>query len=168
MVDYNLLDNAAKLDLKKLINDCAASMGGKNRFFHLLEHIRKETPHPLTSKNSLFSYDYGIIKWGKVIYKDKVILLKNVAKNLDNSKNLVPKKGDKKYKSTMNFLKTVGPVVFEFQPKNKKDGDGFTLKAFDIIDENNSHLNTMFDVVFFLPINIVKKIFRGPSGSGDS
>ena len=32
---------------------------------------------------------------------------------------------------------------------------------FDIIDENTSHLNFMFDVVFFLPISIVKQIFIG-------
>jgi hypothetical protein len=91
-----------------------------------LRALEKKIPHPLTAKNSTFSYDYGIIKWGKVIYKDKVLLLKSVAKNLDNSKNLVPKKGDKKYKPTMNFLRTVGPVVFEFRPKNKKDGEGFS------------------------------------------
>ena len=168
MIDYKLLDNSAKQDLKKKINECATLMGGKNRFFHLLEHIRKESPHPLTSKNSSFRYEYGTVKWGKVIYKDKVVLLKTIAKNLENSKNLVPKKGDKKYKPTMNFLRTVGPVVFEFRPKNKKDGDGFSLKAFDFINEETSHLNNMFDVVFFLPIIIVKKIFRGPSGSEGS
>ena len=168
MIDYNLLDDALKLDLKKQINDCAISMGGKNRFFHLLESIREENPHPLTAKNSTFSYDYGIIKWGKVIYKDKVLLLKSVAKNLDNSKNLVPKKGDKKYKPTMNFLRTVGPIVFEFRPKNKKDGEGFSIRAFDLVDEDTSHLNAMFDAIFFLPINLVKRIFRGPSGPKDN
>tara|TARA_B100001094_G_C17675171_1_gene550688 strand:- start:24 stop:530 length:507 start_codon:yes stop_codon:yes gene_type:complete len=168
MINYNLLDNSAKQDLKKSIVDCSASIGGKNRFFHLLEYIRRENPHPLTSKNSSFNFDYGIVKWGKVIYKDKVLLLKAVAGNLDNSKNLVPKKGDKKYKPTMNFLRTVGPIVFEFRPKNKKDGEGFTLKAFDVIDEDTSHLNAMFDVVFFLPINISKRIFKGPLRKEDS
>ena len=60
----------------------------------------------------------------------------------------------------MNFLRTLGPITFEVQPKNKKDGDGFNLKAFDIVDENTSHLNFMFDVVFFLPLYIVKKLFK--------
>jgi len=72
------------------------------------------------------------------------------------------KKGDKNYKTIINFLRTLGPITFEVHPKNIKDGEGFNLHAFDIIDENTSHLNFMFDVVFFLPLYIVKKLFKGP------
>ena len=72
------------------------------------------------------------------------------------------KKGGRKYKTVMNLLRTLGPMKFEIRPKNNKDGDGFNLHPFDIIDENTSHLNFMFDVVFFLQIHIVKQVFNGP------
>ena len=162
MISYNSLDDLTKQNLKKEINDCALALGGKNHFLHLLEEIRKERHHPLMAKNSSFRFSYGTVKWGKVIFKDKVHLLIKMTKDQENNGNLMPKKGDKKYKTVMNLLRTLGPMKFEIRPKNNKDGDGFNLHPFDIIDENTSHLNFMFDIVFFLPIHIVKQVFNGP------
>ena len=75
----------------------------------------------------------------------------------------MPKKGDKNYKTIMNLLRTLGPMKFKIQPKNSNDGDGYILHPFDIIDENTSQINFMFEVVFFLPLYIVKKVFNGPT-----
>jgi len=72
------------------------------------------------------------------------------------------KKGDKRYKTIMNLLRTIGPIEFEICPKNSKNGDGFILRPFDIIDDNTLHLNFMFEVLFFLPLYIVKQVFNGP------
>ena len=162
MISYNSLDDLTKQNLKKEINDCALSLGGKNHFLHLLEEIRQERPHPLISKKSSFRFSYGTVKWEKVIFKDKVDLLLKMAKERENNRNLMPKKGNRHYKTIMNLLRTLGPMTFEIRPKNKKDGDGFNVHPFDIIDENTSHLNFMFDAVFFLPTRIVKQIFKGP------
>ena len=162
MISYNSLDDLTKQNLKKEINDCALALGGKNHFLHLLEGIRKERNHPLMAKNSSFRFSYGTVKWGKVIFKDKVHLLIKMIKDRENNGNLMPKKGDRKYKTVMNLLRALGPMKFEIRPKNNKDGDGFNLHPFDIIDENTSHLNFMFDIVFFLPIHIVKQVFNGP------
>jgi len=162
MISYNSLDDLTKQNLKKEINDCALALGGKNHFLHLLEEIRKERHHPLMAKNLSFRFSYGTVKWEKVIFKDKVHLLIKMIKDRENNGNLMPKKGDRKYKTVMNLLRTLGPMKFEIRPKNNKDGDGFNLHPFDIIDENTSHLNFMFDVVFFLPIHIVKQVFNGP------
>jgi hypothetical protein len=162
MLSYNSLDDLTKQNLKKEINDCALALGGKNHFLHLLEEIRKERHHPLMAKNLSFRFSYGTVKWEKVIFKDKVHLLIKMIKDRENNGNLMPKKGDRKYKTVMNLLRTLGPMKFEIRPKNNKDGDGFNLHPFDIIDENTSHLNFMFDIVFFLPIHIVKQVFNGP------
>jgi len=162
MLSYNSLDDLTKQNLKKEINDCALALGGKNHFLHLLEEIRKERHHPLMAKNSSFRFSYGTVKWEKVIFKDKVHLLIKMTKDRENNGNLMSKKGGRKYKTVMNLLRTLGPMKFEIRPKNNKDGDGFNLHPFDIIDENTSHLNFMFDVVFFLPIHIVKQVFNGP------
>lgn len=162
MLDYNSLDNFTKQNLKEQITNCAHAIGGKNHFLSLIEEIREERIHPLLSKDSSFRFSHGLVKWGKVIFKDKVDLLITITKDRENNENLMLKKGDKNYKTIINFLRTLGPITFVVHPKNKKDGDGFNLHAFDIIDENTSHLNFMFDVVFFLPLYIVKKLFKGP------
>ena len=162
MISYNSLDDLTKQNLKKEINDCALALGGKNHFLHLLEEIRKERHHPLMAKNSSFRFSYGTVKWEKVIFKDKVHLLIKMTKDRENNGNLMPKIGNRKYKTVLNLLRTLGPMKFKIRPKNNKDGDGFNLHPFDIIDENTSHLNFMFDVVFFLPIHIVKQVFNGP------
>ena len=162
MISYNSLDDLTKQNIKKEINDCALALGGKNHFLHLLEGIRKERHHPLMAKNSSFRFRYGTVKWGKVIFKDKVHLLIKMTKDRENNGNLMPKKGNRKYKTVMNLLRTLGPMKFEIRPKNNKVGDGFNLHPFDIIDENTSHLNFMFNIVFFLPIHIVKQVFNGP------
>ncbi|MGY8751559.1 MAG: hypothetical protein ACKVKJ_05940 [Fidelibacterota bacterium] len=161
MVRYNSLDDSTKQNLKEQIIECAVAIGGKNHFLSLIEEIREKQIHPLLSKDSSFRFSYGLVKWGKVIFKDKVDLLITLTNDRENNENLMLKKGDKNYKTIMNFLRTLGPITFEVHPENKKDGDGFSLQAFDLIDENTSHLNFMFDVIFFLPINIVKKLFNG-------
>ena len=162
MTSYKLLDDATKQYYKKQITNCAQSLGGKNYFLQLLEAIRVAHPHPLMAKDYSFRFAYGIVKWKKVIFKEKVFLLIELFKDKESNGNLMPKKGDKRYKTIMNLLRTMGPMEFEIRPKNSKNGDGFILHPFDIIDENTLHLNFMFEVLFFLPLYIVKQVFNGP------
>jgi len=68
MIDYNSLDDVTKEDLRKQINDCAQSLGGKNYFLQLLEAIRAEHHHPLMAKDLSFRFKHGIVKWKKVIF----------------------------------------------------------------------------------------------------
>ena len=114
------------------------------------------------AKDYSFRFAHGIVKWKKVIFKEKVFLLIELFKDRESNGNLMPKKGDKRYKTIMNLLRTIGPIEFEICPKNSKNGDGFILRPFDIIDENTLHLNFMFEVLFFLPLYIVKQVFNGP------
>ena len=163
MTDYNSLDDVTKEDFRRQINDCAESLGGKNYFLQLLEAIRGEHHHPLMANDLSFRFKHGIVKWKKVIFKDKVQLLIKLLKNSEINGNLMPKKGDKNFKTIMNLLRTLGPMKFKIHPKNSNDGDGYILHPFDIIDENTSQINFMFEVVFFLPLYIVKKILIGPT-----
>ena len=163
MTNYNSLDDVTREQLRQQINECAQSLGGKNYFLQLLEAIRAEDHHPLVAKDLSFRFNHGIVKWKKVIFKDKVHLLIKLLKNSETNGNLMPKKGDKNYKTIMNLLRTLGPMKFKIQPKNSNDGGGYILHPIDIIDENNSQINFMFEVVFFLPLYIVKKILIGPT-----
>ena len=162
MTNYELLDDEKKLDLKNQVIKNATSLGGKNHFLSLIESLRVSHPHPLMSKAASFSFDKGIIKWKKIIFKEKVDLLIRLTRDNDRDGNLMPKDGDRNYKTIINLLRTIGPMEFEIRPKNSKDGDGFVLRPIDIVDDNTCHINFMFEVLFFLPIQLVKKIFNGP------
>ena len=65
---------------------------------------------------------------------------------------------EKLQKTIMNLLRAIGPMKFEAKPKNSKDGDGFIFNAIDVIDNKTCRLNSIFEIIFFLPLQIVKKI----------
>ena len=161
MINYDSLDNGKKQDLNNQLIKAAASFGGKNHFLCLIEALRLAHPHPLMAKGACFRFNKGIIKWQKVIFKEKVNLLTTLIRDNDRNNNLMPKDGDRNYKTVMNLLRTIGPMKFEIRPKNSKDGDGFTLSPIEIIDKNTCEINFMFEVLFFLPIQLIKKMFIG-------
>jgi len=162
MTNYDSLDHGKKQDLKNQLIKYATSFGGKNHFLCLIEVLRLAHPHPLMAKGACFRFNKGIIKWEKVIFKEKVNLLITLIRDNDRNNNLMPKEGDRNYKTIINLLRTIGPMKFEVRPKNSKDGDGFILRPIEIIDNNTCHINFMFEVLFFLPIQLIKKIFVGP------
>ena len=162
MTNYDSLDHGKKQDLKNQLIKYATSFGGKNHFLCLIEALRLAHPHPLMAKGACFRFNKGIIKWEKVIFKEKVNLLITLIRDNDRNNNLMPKEGDRNYKTIINLLRTIGPMKFEVRPKNSKDGDGFILRPIEIIDNNTCRINFMFEVLFILPIQLIKKIFVGP------
>ena len=162
MTNYDSLDHGKKQDLKNQLIKYATLFGGKNHFLCLIEALRLAHPHPLMAKGACFRFNKGIIKWEKVIFKEKVNLLITLIRDNDRNNNLMPKEGDRNYKTIINLLRTIGPMKFEVRPKNSKDGDGFILRPIEIIDNNTCLINFMFEVLFFLPIQLIKKIFIGP------
>lgn len=160
MCDFNNLDDAAKTLYHEQLTECAKSFGGTNFFLHILDAVRKTKPSPLMAKNCTFSFSHGTIKWNKVIFQDKLALLAKIRIEESKTGNLLPNKGDKSYKTVMNLLRTLHPIEFKIKPKNREDGEGFTLHPFDIIDENTTRLNPLFDAVFFCSTDTVKKVLN--------
>ena len=162
MTHYDSIDNDIKQVLKNQLIKNAKSLGGKNRFLSLIEAIRMAHPHPLMAKDASYRSKKGFIKWEKVIYKEKVNLLLTLIKKSDGNPNLMPEKGDKNYKKIRNLMRTIGPIKFEVRPKNSKDGGGFIFNLIEIVDKNTCQLSFMFEVLFVLPIKLIKKIYIGP------
>lgn len=162
ITQYDSIDDEVKQDLKNQLIKNATALGGKNHFLSLIEAIRMAHPHPLMAKDASFRFKKGLIKWKKVIYKDKVNLLMKLIENSDGNKNLMPEKGDRNYKTVRNLMMTIGPIKFEVRPKNSKDGEGFIFNLIEIIDKNTCQLSFMFEVLFILPIKLVKKIYIAP------
>tara|TARA_Y100000589_G_C27058113_1_gene590183 strand:+ start:231 stop:722 length:492 start_codon:yes stop_codon:yes gene_type:complete len=162
MENYDSIDNDQKQILKKQLIENASSLGGKNHFLCLVETIRISGLNPLMSKDASFRSNKSIIKWKKVIYKDKVNLLMKIIQDSEHNQNLIPKKGHAHYKVIKNLVRTVSSIRFEVNPKNNKDGDGFIFNFINIIDENTCRLSFMFEVMFILPVKLIKKIFNAP------
>ena len=158
MCDFNNLDESEKEKYHLMMMECADAFGGINFFLQLLEGIRKTTPHPLTAKHSEFKFSRGTVRWEKVIFKDKLTLLFKIRVNESERGNLLPAKDDKEYKNVMNLIRTLSPIEFTVTPKNLKDGDGFTFKPFDKIDEETTLLNPIFDAMFFCSVDTIKKV----------
>lgn len=160
MCDFNSLTDEEKQQHHEKLLDAAMKFGGKNFFLQLLEAIRETKPHPLTAGNMAFDIDLGSISWNKVIFNDKLQLLLKARKNESDQDNLLPKKEEKNYKKILNVVRTLKPIVFRVTPENPEDGSGFFFQAFDIIDENKTKLNPMFDALFFCSVDTVKKVLN--------
>jgi len=160
MCDFNALtDEEKRLHHQKLLQ-CANAFGGKNFFLQLLEAIREAKSHPLIAGNSEFNIELGNIKWNKVIFNDKLQLLIKARVNEGKQDNLLPAKEEKNYKKVLNVVRTLKPIVFHVKPANEEDGSGFFFQAFDIIDENTTKLNPVFDALFFCSVDTVKKVLN--------
>ena len=160
MCDFNTLtDEEKKLHHEKLLN-CANNFGGKNFFLQLLEAIRETKPHPLTAGNSEFRIELGTITWNKAIFNDKLQVLVKARTNESKQDNFLPKPDEKNYKKILNVVRTLKPIVFRVTPADKYDGAGFFFQAFDVIDENKTKLNPVFDALFFCSVDTVKKVLN--------
>lgn len=158
MCDFNALTEEEKQNYHKQLLEAADAFGGVNYFLQLLEAIRKTKPHPLVAKSCEFKFSRGKISWNKVIFNDKLSLLLKIRVNEDESENLLPDTEDKTYKKVLNLLRTLGPIEFQVFPKNRADGEGFRVHAFDRIDAQTTHLNPLFDALFFCAVDTVKKV----------
>jgi len=160
MCDFNALSDEEKTLYHEQLLKAANNFGGKNFFLHLLEAIRETKPHPLTNANLAFELDLGSITWNKVIYKDKLDLLLKARQNESKQDNLLPNKEEKSFKKILNVVRTLKPIVFHVKPENPEDGAGFFFQPFDLIDENKTKLNPLFDAIFFCSVDTVKKILN--------
>ncbi len=160
MCDFNTLTHEEKLLHHQKLLNCANAFGGKNFFLQLLEAIRENKPHPLIAGNSEFNIELGTITWNKVIFNDKLQLLIKARVHEGKQNNLLPDKEAKNYKKILNVIRTLKPIVFNVKPANKEDGIGFFFQPFDIIDENTTKLNPLFDALFFCSVDTVKKVLN--------
>ena len=157
MCDFHTLSEEEKNLFHQKLLDCANNFGGKNFFLHLLEAIRETKPHPLVSANSTFNIELGSITWNKVIFNDKLQILLKARVNEGKQNNLLPDLKAKNYKKILNLLRTLRPIVFHVKPARKEDGEGFFFQPFDMIDENTTKLNPLFDALFFCSVETIKK-----------
>lgn len=158
LCDFNNLSDEQKLIYHKQLSKCAVSFGGTNFFLQLLEAIRNRNPHPLMAKNAGFTFDLGSIKWNKVIFKDKLTLLMKIRTQESQNNSLIPDKNNKEYKAIINLLRTIKPITFEVRTTDSANGAGFDVHPFEVIGENITRLDPIFDALFFCSVDTVKRV----------
>lgn len=157
-MNLKTLSNDDKINLKKELLEKIELFGSTSSFLKLLEDIRASKPHPLISSPTKFNGDSGFVKWNKIIFKDKLILLSQIFNSKSN--NILPSKEEKNYKKYLNLSKTLSPIVFKVRPKLRDLGDGFELSVFDYNEDVAVSISFMFQVVFFMEIKNVKYIIN--------
>jgi len=160
MCDFNTLNEDEKKHHHETLSGYAMQFGGINFFLQLLEAIRETKPHPLVASHSSFEIEFGSITWNKVIFNDKLQILLKARQNESKQDNFLPHPNEKNYKKILNVVRTLKPIVFHVKPANITDGSGFHFQTFDLIDEDKTKLNPIFDALFFCSIENIKKVLN--------
>ena len=152
-------DDLTTSQKEKLFDDLTSSaenLGSVNSLLHLVEDLRAKAESPLSSKEKKFSFSKGFVKWDKFIYKETLDLLFTTILKADKSKSLMDGLKVKEQKRVTNMLKTLKPVTITVKPKNKKEGDGFTLSIVEVDDKGKSEISLLFKALFFYKIDFAK------------
>ena len=56
----------------------------------------------------------------------------------------------------MNLLIAIGSMKFDAKHKISKSGDGIIYNAIDVTNNKTYRFNSIFEIIFFVPLQIVK------------
>lgn len=151
---FNNLSHDEKQEIQKKVLEVLEVVGGKNHFLGLIEDVKESSQHPLMNKTGKYHFPNGTITWGKQIFKEKVVALKNMF--IQHSEdNILAIQNEKLQKEVQNSIKTLGKLNFVIETK---DGQKFEFQPFVTISETNVEVNPIFQVLFFDSINNTKRI----------
>jgi len=162
--NFNKQNEDTKMLIHLFMTKSAGTIGGVNYLLALIEAIKEKRPSPLMQKGCQIASNNTIIKWNKVVFKDKLTILETVLNAHKSSEtpnfNILREKNEKKRKAIINMVKTLAPIEFVVTPQNHKDGLGFSFKVFDIMEEENVTINPIFLSMFFCSAEFTKKALK--------
>jgi hypothetical protein len=142
----------------------ANEVGGVNFLLSLIEAMRKKKPNPLMLKEMQVASNNTIIRWNKVIFKDKMELLEKLLRADSNTQerdyNILQNADGKNKKNIINMIRTLTPITFVVTPQNPKDGNGFNFTVFDTIEDDKVTINPIFAALFFCSTEFTKKALK--------
>ncbi|MCW8895401.1 MAG: hypothetical protein OQK48_00550 [Sulfurimonas sp.] len=164
MCNFNKHDNDTKALIHLLMTKSAQTVGGTNFLLGLLEAMKEKKPNALMFKGCKIESDEVSIIWNKIVFKDKLDVLENIIRSHDSSEgldfNILENDSDKKKKKILNMLKTLAPIEFIVTPKNSDNGEGFSFKIFESVQDDNVKINPIFAAMFFCSIEYMKKALK--------
>ncbi len=164
MCNFNKQSEDTKALIHLFMKKAAENVGGTNFLLALMESMKKQKPNALMFKGCQIASENTIIKWNKVVFKDKVEVLEEILaahrSSEDPDFNILSDKSDKKKKMIINMVRTLAPIEFVVTPQNHNDGGGFNFKVFETIEDDNIVLNPIFMAMFFCSTEFIKKALK--------
>jgi len=164
MCNFNKQNEETKMLLHLFMTKAAENVGGANFLLALLEAMKSKKPHALCEKNMQVASNNSIIKWNKVVFKDKVDLIQGLLDQHKSSQNpdfnILNEENQKKRKNIVNMTRALAPIEFIVTPQNPNDGTGFNFKVFDTMSDDTITLNPIFMAMFFCSTDFTKKALK--------
>ncbi len=164
MCNFNKQSEDAKSLIHLFMKKAAENVGGANFLLALMESMKKQKPNALMFKGCQIASENTIIKWNKVVFKDKVEVLEEILaahrSSEDPDFNILNNDNAKKKKNILNMVRTLAPLEFVVTPQNHNDGSGFDFKVFETIEDDNVVLNPIFIAMFFCSTEFIKKSLK--------
>ena len=164
MCNFNKQNEETKALVHLFMKKAAENVGGANFLLSLIEVMKTKKPNPLIYKERQISSNNTIIKWNKVVFKDKMMVLEEILNSHKSSENpdfnILANDNAKKRKTILNMVKTLAPIEFEVTPQNPKDGGGFNFKIFESVEDDNVKINPIFVAMFFCSTEYTKKALK--------
>ncbi len=164
MCNFNKQNKQTKELIHLLMKKSAEAVGGTNFLLALIEAMKTKKPSPLIYKECQISSNNTIIKWNKVVFKDKVTVLEEIIHSHKSSENqdfnILADLSDKKRKTVINVVRTLAPIEFTVTPQNPNDGGGFSFKVFETIEDDYVKINPIFVAMFFCSTDFTKRALK--------
>ena len=164
MCNFNNHNEDTKALVHLFMTKSADSIGGMNFLLMLLEAMKEKKPNALMYKSCHIESEEAIIKWNKIIFKDKLDILEEIIRTHKSSDegdfNILQTDSDKKRKKILNMVKTLAPIEFVVTAKNPENGTGFNFKVFETVEEGSAKLNPIFVAMFFCSTEYMKKALK--------
>ncbi len=164
MCNFNNQTQETKESLHLFMSKAAQSIGGVNYLLALIEAMRTKKPSPLMQKNCQIASNNTIIKWNKVVFKDKIDLIQKILiahrEAQEKNFNILNETNTKEKKSIINMARTLAPLQFVITPQNQNDGEGFSFSVFDTLENETIIFNPIFIAMFFCSSEFSKKAIK--------
>ena len=164
MCNFNKQNEDTKALIHLFMVKAAENVGGTNLLLSLIEAMRSKKPSPLSEKHSQVASNDTIIKWNKVVFQDKVEVIRSILDQHRSSENpsfnILDEENQKKRKNILNMVRALAPVEFLVTPQNPNDGGGFDFKVFEKISDEEVILNPIFIALFFCSTDFTKKALK--------
>lgn len=161
MCNFNKHNDEIKSYIHLFMTKASQSVGGTNFLLTLIESIREKKPNALIVADKKVLSKGVKIEWNKVVFKDKFDVLNEVIISHKSSEgydfNILDVDSAKKGKKILNMVKTLAPIEFVV---TADDGDGFSFKVFDKIEDGFVSLNPIFIAIFFCSHEFTKKALK--------
>jgi hypothetical protein len=164
MCNFNNQSDETKAVIHLFMQKAAQNVGGVNYLLALIEAMREKKPSPLMQKNMQIASNNSIIKWNKVVFKDKVDVIEKILVShreaQEKDYNILNEPNAKMKKTILNMARTLAPLEFVVKPQNKNDGEGFSFGVFDTMSDEEIKFNPIFIAMFFCSTAFTKNALK--------